>query len=372
MVSPTSSGSCRGVRFIPSVAALSCPVCAAPLQPDSSRCDYCRSVVVITTDLPRIDPQLLNQGVVHEHIAQFRARVRKDPHDEEAHYGLGVAYLNLGLLEESAAELAKAAAEMPEAPTIQHQLAVVYERLATSGRSETAARGAARDRTERALLLRPKFADALLLKAKLLEQEGDLAGAGQVLRELASLDADVAHSSLKSFVARHEAALLGTTRYSAQAARAERAAMVQPKRDSLKRLAWAAAVVALFLIAAVVPWPAAVLLPIAVVAFRRWRYPLDTPKCRLDWEEGDAYCQQLVGPAPSPLPQLVQAAETIARAKRRTNAVTALNGDPMDQPQAVWETCEILARATVRHGPQLVELQVPALGPWSRAVYSTC
>lgn len=327
-----------------SVVALSCPVCAAPLQPDSSRCDYCRAVVVIKTDLPRIDPQLLNQGVVHEHIAQFRGRVRKDPHDEEAHYGLGVAYLNLGLLEESAAELAKAAAEMPEAPTIQHQLAVVYERLASSGRNETAARAAAKDRTERALLLRPTFADALLLKAKLVEQEGDRAGAVRVLRELVSLDPDLAQGSLKSFVAGHEAALLGTPRYSAKAARAERAATVQPKRDSLKRLAWAAAVVALLLIGAGVPWPGAALLPIAVVAYRGWRYPLETPKLRLEWEKGDAHRQQLVGSEPSPLPQLVEAAETIARAKARTDAATSPNGGSMGQPQAVWETCEILAR----------------------------
>ncbi|MEZ4624085.1 MAG: hypothetical protein R2843_04695 [Thermomicrobiales bacterium] len=33
------------------------------------------------------------------HIDEYRRRVRSNPFDEEAHYGLGIAYFNLGLLE---------------------------------------------------------------------------------------------------------------------------------------------------------------------------------------------------------------------------------------------------------------------------------
>lgn len=102
---------------MPDITVLSCPVCGAPFNPNDPRCTYCGSVVVIRTDHPRIDPKLLNKAVVDEHIAKYRRSVRQDANDETAHYGLGVAYFNLGLLDEAAAELTEAARLMPENPT---------------------------------------------------------------------------------------------------------------------------------------------------------------------------------------------------------------------------------------------------------------
>ena len=78
---------------------LSCPVCGASLTPDSERGSYCGSFIVIKTDLPKLDRRSLNQGVIQDHIATFRRRVRANNYDEEAHYGLGLAYYSLGLLD---------------------------------------------------------------------------------------------------------------------------------------------------------------------------------------------------------------------------------------------------------------------------------
>lgn len=150
---------------MPSLTVLACPVCGAPLQPGDRHCAFCRSVVIIQTDLPRIAPEQINRAVVNEHIAKYRAIVRRDNNDETAHYGLGLAYFNLNLLDEAADELSQAARLMPENPHIQTQLAVVYSDLVTFGRPD--ANRLAEDRVDRALRIDPHHYEALVLKARL-------------------------------------------------------------------------------------------------------------------------------------------------------------------------------------------------------------
>ncbi len=181
-------------KYVPAVTVLSCPVCGAPLQQGDQRCTFCGSVVVIRTDLPRITPDQLNRAVVNEHIAEYRATVRRDNNDETAHYGLGVAYYNLGLLDEAADELRHAARLMPENPHIQTQLAVVYAELVTKGRA--GALKHARDRLERALLIDPRHAEALILKARLFARRQEWDKATAVLREAAQVEPEHARPKL--------------------------------------------------------------------------------------------------------------------------------------------------------------------------------
>lgn len=153
------------------VVALTCPVCGANAKPTDERCDFCGAYMVIMTDLPRIDPKSLNQAVINQHIAEFRADIRKDTEDAAAHYGLGVAYFNLGLLEESAVELEEAVRLMPENPNIQVQLATVYSNLDAIG--EAGYHRKAVDRVKRSLLLRPNMPEALMVRASMSLREGN-------------------------------------------------------------------------------------------------------------------------------------------------------------------------------------------------------
>ncbi len=146
------------------VVALKCPVCGAPFQPDSDRCGYCGSILVLKTNHPRIDPRLLNKAVVDEHIAEYRSSLRSDPYDETAHYGLGVAYFNLGLIEDSIRELTEAAKLMPENPNIQTQLAVVLREAVRQG--AVGAEEQMHYRIGLALRLDPNYLEALLLQAE--------------------------------------------------------------------------------------------------------------------------------------------------------------------------------------------------------------
>lgn len=137
-----------------SAIVLSCPVCGAPLQ-SSSHCSYCGSVVVIQTHLPRIDPATIKQEVVREYIHKYRADIRANARNEAAHYGLGIAYYNLGLNKQAIEELAIAAALTPENPSIRMQLVTLYLEI----RRKTSAR----DELRAVLELDPQCLDALSL-----------------------------------------------------------------------------------------------------------------------------------------------------------------------------------------------------------------
>ncbi len=144
------------------LVTITCPVCGGPLNLDGSRCMYCGSVVVIKTDMPRIDPSTLKHAVINQHITEYREAVRSDGNDETAHYGLGIAYYNLGLIDEATVELEEAVRLVPENPNIQYQLAIFYT-------DQRALRGIERalERLERALKINPKMLEAILLKAEL-------------------------------------------------------------------------------------------------------------------------------------------------------------------------------------------------------------
>jgi hypothetical protein len=169
-----------------SIVALTCPVCGAPFNTSNDRCDFCGSILALKTDHPRIDPKLLNKAVIDEHIAAYRRTLRTDPNDETAHYGLGVAYFNLGLTEDSVSELTQAARLMPENPNIQTQLAVVLRDAAKEGDAE--AKRQMNHRIEMALRLNPKHMEALLLQADVLGDDGDLDASVDYLQQAYVLD----------------------------------------------------------------------------------------------------------------------------------------------------------------------------------------
>lgn len=151
---------------MPQIMALGCPVCGAPLKPGDEKCSFCGSYIFLKTDLPRLDRHTLNQSVIQEHITDFRRRIRSNQYDEEAHYGLGVAYFSLGLTDEAVDELSQAAQLMPENPHIQAQLAVALRNAFKAGNQ--AAEQQMHTRIQSALLLDPNHFEASMLKTQVL------------------------------------------------------------------------------------------------------------------------------------------------------------------------------------------------------------
>lgn len=168
---------------MPEVLALTCPVCGGPLKPGTEQCSFCGSYIVIKTDLPKLDRHSLNQSLIQEHIVDFRQRVRVSNYDEEAHYGLGMAYYSLGLLDDAIEELTQAAKLMPENPHIQAQLAIALYDSYNAGNS--AAQAQMNSRIQRALLLDPNHPEATILQAEVKIDEGRYA---DVIGTLQTLD----------------------------------------------------------------------------------------------------------------------------------------------------------------------------------------
>lgn len=176
---------------MPELMVLKCPVCGAPLSSGDTHCPFCGSTIVIKADTPALNLKNLNQSVIQEHIADFRTRIRKDRYDVEAHYGLGMAYYSLGLGDEAIEELTNAAKLMPENVNIQTQLAIVLHQAVLSGK--TSAEVPMRERLAKALALDPGNVDANLLRAELLQRQGDDAGALRVIRSVVASDPERAN-----------------------------------------------------------------------------------------------------------------------------------------------------------------------------------
>jgi tetratricopeptide (TPR) repeat protein len=172
---------------MPTVIALTCPVCGAPLRPGSETCTFCGSYIVIKTDLPRLERRTLNQAVIQEHIAAFRKRVRADQYDEEAHYGLGIAYFNLGLLDYAVDELTNAARLMPENPHIHAQLAVALWELSDSEDTDHSDR--LNHHLDIALRLDEDNIQALSLNAEMLAAEGGYDDVQEIVERISAVNA---------------------------------------------------------------------------------------------------------------------------------------------------------------------------------------
>ncbi len=184
---------------MPAIMALSCPVCGGPLNPADEKCNFCGSYIVIKTDLPKLDRRALNQAVIQEHITDFRRRVRSNTYDEEAHYGLGIAYFSLGLIDEAVDELSQAARLMPENPHIQAQLAVALYESFKAG--NTSSEQLMNTRIQNALLLDPDHLEATMLKAEVLLDKQHYGEGVQLYKGLMPIGKERVRAKLQSALA---------------------------------------------------------------------------------------------------------------------------------------------------------------------------
>lgn len=370
----------QGGSRVPTVTVLTCPVCAAPLRPDSSRCDYCRSVVFIQTDHPRIDPRSLNKAVVDEHIAKFRAAVRSDSNDESAHYGLGVAYFNLGLLEEAAEELAQAARLMPENPHIQTQLGIVFADLTKLGKRD--AEESAWDRVNRALLLRPDLEEALLLKAKLHLGKREWQEAVAVWQQAGVSGTGSVPSAIAQFLAEYEGLLVQAPKYSASAARAEHRLAARSHRRRYSRYAlvsWLVLWILFFVtvgnyaLLGLLFFFGGIIVPIMILVYGDRQRRTDEDVLAARWDRLDAGRRELLTLNTVDIARLVEAAKYIvSELQSHDQNASRLSAVAVDQVADVrtltrlsdtWEYCEIVADSTFGKGLFFV---VEVVGPHGR------
>lgn len=102
-----------------------CPQCGSPAQTSQRRCEYCKAEFVITNlaYLGTVSPQ-----GVQKYLQHYRRMTQAEPSNAEAHLGLGLAYLQLGLFAEAKRSFATHLQISPEVPQVYY-----YFCLATVG-----------------------------------------------------------------------------------------------------------------------------------------------------------------------------------------------------------------------------------------------
>jgi len=106
-----------------SVQILKCPMCGANIRQNERECSYCGSTLIVIS-VEKIFSQKVDPQVLVSSVSKWRDILKKEPDNAEAHYALGLAYLNQGLREAALQHLQKASLLAPESPIVQYNLAL--------------------------------------------------------------------------------------------------------------------------------------------------------------------------------------------------------------------------------------------------------
>jgi tetratricopeptide (TPR) repeat protein len=101
-----------------------CPACGASYDPKSRNCKYCGCILVLTYDVStRLgNPRSATQA--GEGAKKWREIIKHEPENGEAHFFLGLCYLNCNLREEAIPHLRKACKLIPEFADAHYTLAI--------------------------------------------------------------------------------------------------------------------------------------------------------------------------------------------------------------------------------------------------------
>lgn len=105
------------------IQSLGCPNCGADYESESRNCRYCGSVLIVTSLAETFDRDLESHKV-SESIDKWRQRLKEDGDSAEAHFALGLSYLNSGLRDAALNHLRQAALLAPEVADTHYNLAL--------------------------------------------------------------------------------------------------------------------------------------------------------------------------------------------------------------------------------------------------------
>ena len=139
-----------------------CPFCWVPLESDAVTCPYCRCHLLIRNLFFELD-HTANDRIKQEAIDRY-TRVIQRENNSQAHYWLGMVYLNMDNYEEALNHLDLASKLSPEEQFYSNQLNVLLKHMASSGvflAKESAPSGSDTDST--ALSLHDKIRRKILI-----------------------------------------------------------------------------------------------------------------------------------------------------------------------------------------------------------------
>jgi tetratricopeptide (TPR) repeat protein len=105
------------------IQSMGCPNCGAPYEHETRNCRFCNSVLIVTS-LAETFKRSLEAHQVAESLEKWRQRIKEHPENAEAHFALGLSYLNSKLRDAALVHLRKAVLLAPEVADTHHNLAI--------------------------------------------------------------------------------------------------------------------------------------------------------------------------------------------------------------------------------------------------------
>ncbi len=105
------------------IQSIGCPNCGAPYKPKTRSCSYCGSVLIVTA-VAEAYSKKLDEQQVSTSLTKWRELLKKDPENAEAHFAIGLTYLNSKLRDAALVHLRKASLLKPEMADTHYSLAV--------------------------------------------------------------------------------------------------------------------------------------------------------------------------------------------------------------------------------------------------------
>jgi tetratricopeptide (TPR) repeat protein len=178
--------------------AIVCPVCGAPREPGGDRCDYCGSWLLATPNATF--PDGVRDDLVREHVARFRTQIESNAADVVALHGLGVAFRNLGLLDDAIQVLVRAANLRPESLNIQRALAGTLHDAVRRQPAEGRMWRDVQRQADRIIALDPDSSEGWWLRAEVALRSRDHARLLAVAPDLASYDVGGDHAAFIAYL----------------------------------------------------------------------------------------------------------------------------------------------------------------------------
>lgn len=108
------------------ILKLGCPACGATYDPKSRSCQYCGCVLIVTGEIGSPTEGLANTNQASTAAKKWRQKIQADPDDGEAHFALGLCYLNCNLHDEAIEQLREACELIPESADAHYTLAATF------------------------------------------------------------------------------------------------------------------------------------------------------------------------------------------------------------------------------------------------------
>ena len=102
---------------------IGCPNCGGPYNRNVRNCEFCGTSLVITS-VDEVFAQNIDSFSLTSAAKKWRDRLEININDAEAHYALGMIYINSKLIDESIKHLETAVKIMPEVPDFHYSLAI--------------------------------------------------------------------------------------------------------------------------------------------------------------------------------------------------------------------------------------------------------